>query len=385
MSNIRNMIVAASLGLSVASAMAQTADNRPSRSDRAFQAELLSDSIAPQPAANSNTVLHVNGDLQFRYTANFGRENVSRNDFEGGFSLPLTRLRFNGNVNGFDYTVVGAFNEDDGNASLQDAFVGYGWNNYHLQMGQFRLPFMHEVNVDEIHQLSASRSVVADIFGQGRSQGVQMTADAGNFRFTGAFSDGFGSENTSFTNDSETDAAFTGRVDWLLNGSFASYNDFTSEVGSEASTIVGAAAHYEDGQDHRAFAYTADFSFERNGFNAFAAGVGRNVEDNGSDSLTDWALMGQAGYRITNNVELFGRYEYVAPDGDRNIRDDYNFVTGGVNYYMFGHAAKLTADAVYSVNSTDGLDSMGDFSDTALLGSTDEGETALRLQFQLVF
>ena len=35
--------------------------------------------------------------------------------------------------------------------------------------------------------------------------------------------------------------------------------------------------------------------------------------------------------------------------------------------------------------SSDGLDSMGDFSDTALLGSTDEGETALRLQFQLVF
>ena len=96
MSKIRNMIIAASLGFAVASVSAQTTDSRASRSDRAFQAELLSNSIAPEPATNSNTVLHVNGDLQFRYTANFGREDASRNDFEGGFSLPLTRLRFNG-------------------------------------------------------------------------------------------------------------------------------------------------------------------------------------------------------------------------------------------------------------------------------------------------
>ncbi len=385
MINIRNMVIAASLGFAVAGAAAQTADNRPSRSDRGYQAELLNDSIRPEVQANSNTSLHVSGDLQFRYTANFGQENVSRNDFEGGFSLPSTRLRFNGTVNSFDYTIVGAFNESDGTANLQDAFVGYGWNNYRLQMGQFRLPFMHEVNVDEIHQLSASRSVVAELFGQGRSQGVQLSADAGNFRFTGAFSDGFGSENTSFTDSTESDSALTGRVEWLLNGNFSSYNDFTSEVNADMTTVLGVAAHYEDAQDHRLFSYTADFSFEKNGWNAFAAGVGRNVEDNNGDSMNDWALMGQTGYRLTNDVEIFGRYEYINPDSDRNIEDNYSFATAGVNYYLYGHAAKLTADAVYSVDRTDGLNSMGDFSDTALLGSAEEGETALRLQFQLVF
>lgn len=390
MLNARNLIVAAAFGVSVLPAAAQSNDESL-RS--AYVSEMLGNAEGSSISGHDgngfflsdgqNFRLNLGGDIQFRYTANFNGDDSS-DDYNGGFSLPLARLRFNGLAHGFDFTVVGAFDREDGNAFLEDAFVGYG-NEARIQMGQFRLPFLREVNVDERYQMSVERSITSTVFGQGRSQGIQGSYSLGDFRLIGAFSDGFGTDNTDFTDAREADAALTGRVEWTVFGNGSEFSDFTSENNDPSSLMIGAAGHYQDGDMNRFFSYTGDVSFESSGFSIFGSGVGRNIEESNGDDFNDFGLVAQASYRVTNDIEPFARYDIVLPDDDRNIEDDYSFITGGVNYYIAGHAAKFTADVVYAVSETEGLNSLNSFSNTGLLGSTDEGEVAIRVQFQLLF
>lgn len=329
--------------------------------------------------------LNINGDFQWRYTANLHKYS-STDNYTGGFNVPLARLRFTGKTNGFGFTVEGGFTSSDGGFTLYDAFVNREIADHaQVQLGQFKLPFLREYNVSDRYQLAVDRSVVSYIFQQGRSQGIQLTDDIGNLRLTAAFSDGLGTKNTDFTNPKEQDYAFTGRADYLISGDRSVLNDFTSEVGSGTSTLVGVSGHYEDGDLHRLYAYTADFSLESGRFNTFVSGVGRNIESGGT-SFNDYGAVGQAGFRITDKVEVFGRYDIVAPDSGRGLgRDSYSFATAGFNYYIAGQAAKFTLDGVYSLNETTGLSSMGDFSNSGLLGSSDKGELTIRAQFQLLF
>lgn len=245
---------------------------------------------------------------------------------------------------------------------------------------------MREVNVAERFQLAAERSIVSSVFGQGRSQGVQFSYDAGDFRFIGSLSDGFNTANTDFTDPAESDFALTGRVEWLAFGNRSSTTDFTSQRSESGSLLLGGAFHYQEGDTQNTmYSYTGDVSWENNGWNAMLAGVGRNIEDAGSD-FDDFGVVVQGGYRVTENIEPFARYDAVFADSNRGLdNDNFNFITAGVNYYLYGHAAKFTVDAVYSLDDTTGLGSLGNFSNTGVLGSSDEGELALRAQFQLLF
>ena len=66
---------------------------------------------------------------------------------------------------------------------------------------------------------------------------------------------------------------------------------------------------------------------------------------------------------------------------------EWNFVTFGGNYYFADHAAKVSADVVWSVDDTAGLQSLGVLPNTSLglLGSAEANEVVVRVQVQLVF
>jgi hypothetical protein len=391
MGRFHHLVAGTILSLATLS-FAQTASTNPSSSadpsqPRAFSNELMSDASGRVGKDEKNdNKLNVSGDLQFRYTANFGDTTSTRKDYQGGFSLPLTRLRFSGETNGFNYTVVGSFNRATGQAVLEDAYAGHALTDHsRVQFGQFKLPFMREVNVGDQYQLAAGRSITADMFGQGRSQGVQGQIDLGSLRLTAAFSDGFNTANTDYTSPQEKDYGATARADWVVTGDRDAFKDFTSEQNSKTSILLGGAGHYETSDASKLYNYTADASFKSGGFSVFGAGVGRNTEAALGPSFDDFGFVAQAAYRLTSNFEVFGRFDDIRPDSDRNLRADYGFVTAGVNYYIVGHAAKVTVDAVYAVNETTGLGALGGFSNSGLIGSQNAGETALRVQFQLLF
>jgi phosphate-selective porin len=356
-------------------------------------------------SADGNFRLNVGGQIQFRYLANFRDDafnddpatdrNEADDDTTLGFQTRRTKIWFEGHI--FDpnlyYKVVGAFDRgDDGVFELEDAYVGYKFDNgLDVRWGQFKLPFMREELVSSTKQLAVERSNTNEFFNQGRSQGVQVAWMNEQFRATGAFSDGFNSANTDFTQD-RSDFAFTGRVEYLAMGDWKQFEQFTSFRGTADGLMLGGAIHWQDDAEEvdnpidDFFAYTLDVSWQSDGWNLFGALTGASVSGDGPAGDSDpFGFVVQGGVFMSEDWELFARYDFT--DGD--ALNDYSEITFGVNYYMHKQAAKFTFDVVWALDET--IDNAGGptsaviSTGTGLLASQESDQFVLRAQFQLVF
>jgi len=112
----------------------------------------------------------------------------------------------------------------------------------------------------------------------------------------------------------------------------------------------------------------------------FGAFVGRYVDDKGSASNWDWAIVAQVAYMINTQWEVFGRYDYLKLDNtDAGEEDTFHEATIGINYYLKGHHAKITIDAGWLPNgSPSNQDGAG------ILANNGDNEYYLRAQFQLL-
>jgi hypothetical protein len=100
--------------------------------------------------------------------------------------------------------------------------------------------------------------------------------------------------------------------------------------------------------------------------------------------MNDYGFVAQAGVFLTDQIEVFGRYDVIVPD----TGDNFNGATGGVNYYVtpHSHAVKFTGDIVYYFDSTTGTPILsGTNTGIDLLPEQDGGEVAVRLQMQVMF
>jgi hypothetical protein len=353
--------------------------------------------------------LNVSGAMQFRYYVNLREDDPGNSDdFESGFQNARTRLTFDGTVHEYwNFRVQGNFGHDGGGFALEDAYGTYdfgdGWT---FGFGQFRVPLTREFMVDEIHQLAVERSLIEGAFSGMRAQGVWVGMTDEDYRFWGGFTDGAGSANSDFASSGESDLAFTGRFEYKTAGDWDRFADFTSEQGEEMAMLFGVAAHYQQtsmpsgsgtnapgDSDSNIFRYTLDASIEGDGWNGFAALYGDHTETRagGSDTDTDdFGVVVQGGYRFAEQTEVFGRYEGLFLDDDRAglMEDTFSFLTFGVNQYYAGHAAKATADVVFSLEDTNpDLTGAGVLPNTLTgqLGDVDNPEVTFRFQFQLLF
>jgi hypothetical protein len=281
---------------------------------------------------------------------------------------------------------------------------------------------LREELVSESKQLAAERSLTADVFSQGWSQGIELGYKAEAWRFAGAFSDGLNSRNTDFntreninngtpfagpfTVSGEAEYALTARFEWMFSGgNWETFDDFTSAKGQEFSGLLGAAIHWQESDntaldtdlDRDTFQGTIDVSLEGDSWNAFGAFIGRYTDvtnsvavGGGSEDFWDMGFVLQGGYRFGEGTEIFARWDGLLLDSDRNLEEDtFNTLTFGLNQYYAGHAAKATVDFMYLLESSDDLSSAVGLSSSStgqgLLGDTEEGEFVIRLQFQLLF
>lgn len=353
--------------------------------------------------------LNIGGFMQFRYVMNF-RDDANTDDFQTGFQARRTRLAVDGKINR-DWDFRMEVDSDKGSSfGLKDAFVRYNFpNGWKLRWGQFKAPLLREELVSDTYQLAADRSLANAAFTQSRSQGVELAYEAEAWRMAMAFTDGLNSANTDWTGSDENtgtfkvggegDWAFTARGEFLFSGNWNQFKDFTSPKGSDFGAMLGVAGHYQQSSntqnpadtDRDTFQYTADLSLKGDSWNAFGAFIGRytKLKSLGSDTdFNDFGAVVQGGWRFAEDTEVFARWDGLFFDSDRGLNEDnYNFITAGFNHYFAGHAAKFTVDAVYALEETNNLNSLGILSDTGvgLLGDSEDGEITLRGQFQLMF
>jgi len=344
-------------------------------------------------------VITLGGQLQFRYQANF-RDSAGLatpdNDTTIGFVMRRSKIFGKAKVTD-DITAQFqlAFSRSSGTAALGTAEISWKLNDdFKLRLGQFKIPLLREELVSSMRQLASERSAVNETLNQDYGQGVEIDYTKANWRGKVMVSDGFNTDNTAFNSAKEADFAVTGRVEFLLGeASFKQFKQFTSFRGAAQGAMVGVAGHWQTrGDTNPSLAssvdmstVTADFSFVGDGWNAYAAGIWRNMDVSAVTSTDDFGVIVQGGVFITDIDELFGRYDGFFPD-DYAGATDFNSVTFGWNHYFSpeSHAAKLTVDCTYHFDAVTGS-GIKTSDGHNLLADANDGQIGIIAQVQLLF
>lgn len=414
MTAIRRAVFGGVLGVSALTLIAGTAHAADDLS-RAYAAELLADSAARTNAldADGAPVVKITGNMQFRYyvsSANDRPPAATSEDVANGFQLRRARVIAAGQLGAapdISYKVEGDFSRSTGAATLLDGYgefkLGDGWT---LRAGQFKIPMLREELTSHTAQLAVERSVITQVFTMEYSQGVQATHVGESLRTAVSFNDGARALNTDFDNGAaapggEADFAFTGRLDYRIEGDWKQFDQFTSWRESAFGARVGGALHYQDGgetfgdatgrtSDRGIFQYTIDGAIVGDGWNAFAAFVGRHTEDDASTpsrTLDDFGFVVQGGVFLTDQLEGFARYAVVIPDTDYASDKEFHEITAGVNYYITprSHAAKFSADVLVAPGRQSRSSSLVSATTASGLAAADDSQYTLRVQMQLMF
>lgn len=351
--------------------------------------------IAPVPTSD-HFLPKIGGRFQLRYVINHRRglpedaENLAT-----GFQLNRARLNFRGNAPAdFTYFAEIDFPRATGEPVLLDFFAervfGDAWR---LRVGQFVIPLLRERGVPDSMQLAVERSIVNDVFEPGYAQGLMLAREWDAVRFSASFTDGLRSRATDFDSPWEADWALTGRGEVRFGSDWARFRDFTSWREQDFAALLGGAVHVQSGGDTFAtvdvdvFQYTADLSVKGSGWNAFTAFIGRRTETP-DVAFDDFGFVAQAGFFVTEQTELFGRYDIVMPDADRLAGDEFSTITLGANHYIVprSHAAKLSGDVVFFLDrQSESASLVLPSTAQGVLPSEERGQFAVRLQMQLVF
>jgi hypothetical protein len=401
-------------------------------------------------SADGNFKLEVGALLQVRFVmndakgyqnANAGGNANNKQNTEYGFENARTQLNFSGNVvdpswtyrvrlsmspystgTGSFSTPAGPVNVDTSTAGQATVDFGYVQktmdNGFSFRLGQFRAPWMREMLVEDGMQLAVDRSVLSAYFGQGFSQGLglgyaqenwKVDAYVGNGVYNGVVAGPSAGQNQGWSTNA-TNWSFSGRFEYLIKGNWDQFADESSFRGEDFGVMVGVAglAQRYDNQapvqgvansGDKTYGFTADVTMDFGGANLSAAFVWARQDFSAAntDNVSPYGFNVQGGYFVTDDIEIFGRYDYVNYKTNPvnpafEDTNTYSGVTLGANWYLAGHNAKFTVDwsmNLKSFGNNQNLTSYGWREDGTAeeggLGSVENNQWALRAQMQLMF
>ncbi len=364
-------------------------------------------------SADGNFKLKINALEQIRWTYN--NQNADQTGSSGdnpntewGFENRRTQLTFSGNVVDPSFTYMARFNYgstadpytpnlfQDGSVTttnyfsspgmvLQDAWFSKDFGSgISVKVGQFKTPFMGESLRNDGDQLTAERSTIDYIFSAGYQQGIMATYSADMFRVMGSYANGPRGQNQNWTTGT-TSFNFAVRGEVKLMGNWNEFSSESATKSDETGLMVGAAFMYYNnrGQNNNPYnpavgnvAYqpagdtsgnifwTVDTTFKWSGLSVYAAFVGQNFDeiDNNLGNQNQYGMVVQAGYRLTDDIEAFGRWEWydvlesqalsgigAGVAGDKGIN---NILTFGVNVYAMSNVKWTTQVGISLGNMT---------------------------------
>lgn len=346
-------------------------------------------------SADGRYSLRISGQMQIRYVANDagGRPGAY------GFQLRRAKVAFSGNVidETWTYKFQGAFNRGSGNLNtgntanflLEDAWVAKDFGDgFSMKVGQFKAPWLQEDLVSSRRQLAVERSLLAGYFQQNHDRGLQLQWASDRLRvraWTGngvptPFSGVANNITSSNWNTNPAQYSFVARGEVRLGeAGWKEFEDFNNFRGRDAGVMLGVSGLYQRYNRSNTFGsanattvsgVTGDVTVNFGGASLFAYAVWEHAEGAvtpGSQALgteNPWGFLVQGGYFLTDDVEIFTRYEYgvlgtsgsgptgggtIAPYTDSRL----NLVTVGANWFIAGNDLKMTVD--WGIN----LDTLG--------------------------
>jgi hypothetical protein len=350
---------------------------------------------------DGNFRLKIAGQLQVRYVFN-AQDDSPTDDYRSGFENTRTRFGFAGHVfdPSWNYFIWTGFN-GSGSTILLDAWIrkdlGHGWA---IQAGQFKIPNWQEWLVSETRLQLVERSLLTARYAGLYGQGVQVHYSADDFRVHAAYTDGVRTWNTPWNTSpssvtgaagyqQSTEYAFSARGEYKICGDWTQWPDFESWYEEPMMCIVAGSLHYQDGEygttddETELLQWSFDVSFESNGFNVFAAIIGSHFESETTDR-DEYGALAQMGYFLSDDWEIFGRYEWGDLDGAGVSNDELSIVTAGVTKFFHKHAVKWTTDIGFALEELDAQWAAAGAGWRAD-GAGQDGQVVLRSQLQLLF
>lgn len=344
--------------------------------------------------------------IQVRYSYNqIGSESTTiagmpDSDVTVGFTNRRTKLGFEAKVTD-DITgkVKFAFSQSDGDAGLEDSYLKWKLSDtVSIRAGQYKIALLREENISSTRQLATDRTSVNELYNQDFNQAIEINVTEDDWRFIASVNDGFRSRNTLYSSPREADIAFTARGELKFGeAGWSKYKQFTSFRGAEGGFMLGGAIHHQvmgntspsTMPDTSMTTGTIDASVLGDGWNLYAAGVWRTTDD-GMTTLTDAGYILQGGYFVSDQNELFARWDIITPSEDNAVvagdsgNNEFNVFTFGWNHYVIpeSHAVKFTLEAqIYPDATTESI--------VSIRGNIQPDSTgdqfAITAQFQVLF
>ena len=296
--------------------------------------------------------MNIGGFGIFRWQYNDGAEL----DRTNSFSIPYGRLEFYGDVHDWTYMVSGEFSDSNsGSFDLVDAYVAGNVLDFDLKVGQFVTPFMKGYTDSPLEQVSGEYSIVATTFGQGRSQGVSLSKDLGDFSLSASYNDGFNTANGASTVDNE----------WGMS--------LRAEYEFDFGLTFGAAYAYQSSNlDYST--YTVDATYTSG---AFLASVGWVSADIDAGYSENYGLVGTLAYQCTDELQTFMQYENGRSGAGNS---DLNIFTIGANYDL-AEGVRWTNSVGYAFDAVEGWDTYR----SGWNSSSSDGEFLITSQISISF
>ena len=342
---------------------------------------------------DSAFTMKIGARMQFLSTNNWTIEDGSLNNPEANFSVRRARLKFNGFAFSpkLKYKIeIGLSNRDLSGASeftsnapryILDAVVKWNFHkNFELWFGQTKLPGNRERVISSGNLQQVDRSLLNSRFNIDRDLGIQLRHHfnlSEKFVVKEAFSIAQG-EGRNITTGNIGGHQFTGRVEFLPFGNFTSKGDYSgSDLKREKNAKLAIGVTYDHNNNavknrsnqgsymvtNTGFYETnintvfIDAMFKYQGFSLMAEYADRDAGDPFAKNL-DGTLTGdevqvgnglnlQAGYLLTNDWEVSGRYTNTELDTNITGKKPENQYTLGISKYIVGHKLKIQSDVSY--------------------------------------
>jgi len=330
--------------------------------------------------------LKIGGLLQTQFMSRWVGTNEDTDEWTQGFGVSRTELNFGGHVfgKGLEYYMsLGWGRYDPSNLTNQgflmsprlwESWVKFKLNNEtSIKMGQFSLPFTREALVGAPYQMAVFPSLVEYRFGLSQSTGIELEWQNRDRRFSVMASNGspalfqatlWGSTDPTppwAALQSDTLYSFTMRHEWKILGDWSQFNQFTSPPGSERGLLIGIAGHRQNTEwnspdpiggfpDGVFWGVTGDITMQFDGASLFASIIYERVLDFAPllPRINILTFVAQGSTYISNQTELFARWESGGPDRESVGGDHLQVLTVGMNHYIDGQDVKFTADFGFS-------------------------------------
>ncbi len=369
--------------------------------------------------------LNVGGLIQTQFMGRWWGVNTndqtSYDQWNDGFGVSRTQLNFDGHAfeKGITYHMEFGWSRNDpynltGSTEqmtprMWDTWIAFKLNSeVSIKVGQFALPFTKEAMIEAPYQMAVFSSLIEYRMGMEHSQGVQLEYKKDDERFIAMVSNGspalFQAALWRATDPTppwsaltkDTLYSFTLRHEKKILGDWDQFDQYTSPPGSERGVVIGLAGHRQNTErdsplpiggfpDGIMWGVTGDIMMQFDGASLFGSIIYERVLDFSFTvpriNLLSFVVQGST--YLTNQTELFARWESGGPDREVIGGDHLQILTVGVNHYIDGQDVKFTADLGFS---------FGEISST--MANTQAGwapdlrrrnQLLLRTQLQLMF